>query len=173
MTMNLNLVRTKTRILYYSLTGKIGAMASSMRFPLIPTSMKSILIFFPIDEESFQVANYSFRNLFNRKNDRLKISFMIPSMYKDQVAKTSNEFIYYKPSELKVTPRDISFDMVVDLNPKFDFELSKFISHLNAKYTIGFKSDYSDRFYNIQLDVPPSGFLERGYKQMYNIIPTL
>ena len=72
-----------------------------------------------------------------------------------------------------LTPRDISFDMVVDLNPKFDFELSKFISHLNAKYTIGFKSDYSDRFYNIQLDVPPSGFLERGYKQMYNIIPTL
>lgn len=171
--MNLNLVKTKTRLLYYSLTGKIGAMASSLKFPLIPTSMKSILIFFPYDEESFQVASYSFRNLLNRKKDRLKISFMIPNAYRDQVAKTSSEFIYYKQSELKVTPRDISFDMVVDLNPEFDFELSRFISHLDAKYTIGFKSAFSDKFYNIQLDVPPSGFLERGYKQMYNIIPTL
>ena len=43
------------------------------------------------------------------------------------------------------------FDIIIDLNIHFIFEISMFIQQLKSKYKIGFVSNYSDFFYNIQL----------------------
>ena len=42
------------------------------------------------------------------------------------------------------------FDLIIDLNINFSFDISMMINDLRAKYKVGFASDYSDYFYNIQ-----------------------
>jgi ADP-heptose:LPS heptosyltransferase len=58
------------------------------------------------------------------------------------------------------------FDIIVDLNPTFQLAISRFISLLNSEMKVGFVSDFSDRFYNIQLDISKSGIMEKGFKQI-------
>ena len=60
--------------------------------------------------------------------------------------------------------------MIVDLNPNPIFDISEKINNLNAEYKIGFKSNLSDSFYNIQLDVTDSKFLETSYGRIKNIL---
>ena len=43
------------------------------------------------------------------------------------------------------------YDIVIDLNIHFSFPISMLVNELRSKYKIGFVSDYSDLFYNIQL----------------------
>ena len=40
------------------------------------------------------------------------------------------------------------------------------INKLKSNYKVGFKSQYSDLFYNIQLDISKSGIMEKGFKQI-------
>lgn len=98
---------------------------------------------------------------------------MILDSFKEQVNDSNDRMIFYKLEELKITPADIKFDLIIDLNPEFQLELAKFISRIQSDYKMGFMSTFSDRFYNIQLNIPPSGFLERGYKQVNQIIQSL
>ncbi len=171
--MSLKLLKIKLLILFYSLTGKMGRLANQLHLPISVSSIRSILIFFPVSESSFQVALYSFRHLINHQSKDVKFSFMILDTFSELVNDTYDGLIFYKMDELKITPTDIKFDLVIDLNPEFHLELSKFISRINSEYKMGFKSIFSDYFYNIQLNIPPSGFLERGYKQVNKIIQLL
>tara|TARA_B110000116_G_C16564591_1_gene459067 strand:+ start:102 stop:455 length:354 start_codon:yes stop_codon:yes gene_type:complete len=43
------------------------------------------------------------------------------------------------------------FDIIIDLNINFSFDTSMIINELRSKYKVGFTSNYSDCFYNIQL----------------------
>ena len=58
------------------------------------------------------------------------------------------------------------FDMVIDLNTKFYLDASRILSLIPAKMKVGFKSHFSDLFYNIQLDVSKSGIAENGYNKV-------
>jgi len=60
----------------------------------------------------------------------------------------------------------IKLDIIVDLNPTFQLAISRFISLLKSEMKVGFVSDFSDRFYNIQLDISKSGITEKGFKQI-------
>ena len=98
---------------------------------------------------------------------------MILDSFKEMINESNDNLIFYKLDELKITPTDIKFDLIIDLNPEFQLDLAKFISRIQSDYKMGFTSTFSDRFYNIQLNIPPSGFLERGYKQVNQIIQSL
>ena len=43
------------------------------------------------------------------------------------------------------------YDIIIDLNINFSFEISMLINELRSKYKVGFVSNHSDLFYNIQL----------------------
>ena len=58
------------------------------------------------------------------------------------------------------------FDIIVDLNPEFHLGISRLISFLTSDMKVGFVSDFSDRFYNIQLNISKSGIMEKGFKQI-------
>jgi hypothetical protein len=58
------------------------------------------------------------------------------------------------------------FDIIVDLNPKFQLAISRLISLMKSDMKVGFSSDFSDKFYNIQLDISKSGIMEKGFKQI-------
>jgi hypothetical protein len=56
--------------------------------------------------------------------------------------------------------------MVIDLNTIFYLDASRILSLIPAKMKVGFKSRFSDLFYNIQLDVSKSGIAENGYHKV-------
>ena len=58
------------------------------------------------------------------------------------------------------------FDMIIDLNNEFLFDISYLINNMSGYYKIGFKNSYSDYFYNIQLDLPSFGVLEHSYSKI-------
>ena len=64
------------------------------------------------------------------------------------------------------TLKQYKFDIIVDLNPKFHLGISRLISLLKSDMKVGFSSDFSDRFYNIQLNISKSGIMEKGFKQI-------
>ncbi len=171
--MSLKLLKIKLRIMFYSRTGKLGRLTTQLRFPLSVSSIQNILIFFPVSDNSFQVALYSFKHLFLQSDKNIKCSFMILEKFRNMVKESNDNFIYYQPDELSASPTNITFDLVIDLNPEFQLELSRFISRITSNYKMGFKSSFSDHFYNIQLNISPGGFLERGYKQVNKILQLL
>ena len=85
------------------------------------------------------------------------------------------KFIYKKNGKgIESFPKGINFikkyDVIIDLNPKPIFDISEKINKLNSVYKIGFKSNFSDAFYNIQFDMGDTKFLETSYGQIKNIL---
>ena len=39
-------------------------------------------------------------------------------------------------------------------------------NYVKADFKVGFATHFSDRFYNIQLDISKSGIMEKGFKQI-------
>ena len=62
--------------------------------------------------------------------------------------------------------QNTKYDIIVDLNPKFQLAISRLISLMKSDMKVGFLSDFSDKFYNIQLDISKSGIMEKGFKQI-------
>ena len=85
------------------------------------------------------------------------------SMYIDH---SDNDTIVIGEKLLLQSLKQNKFDIIVDLNPTFQLAISRFISLLNSEMKVGFVSDFSDRFYNIQLDISKSGIMEKGFKQI-------
>ena len=67
----------------------------------------------------------------------------------------------------------MSFDMVIDLNSEFNLSISQLISLLPSKYKVGFSSEFSDWFYNIQFNLSKNSFLEKGYSQIKSLLKTV
>ena len=63
-----------------------------------------------------------------------------------------------------------SINMVIDLNKDLYFDVAKFINQLNSDLKIGFKTMYSDYFYNIQIDVGEDGIVENGFNKIQKIL---
>ena len=63
--------------------------------------------------------------------------------------------------------------MIVNFNVDFNLNLSRIISRYNAPYKVGFKSDYSDIFYNFQLDLSRSGTIEKGFLRVKQLISSI
>ena len=58
--MSFNLKNIRLKIMFYSIFGKIGSNFSKIEIPN-QNKIKKVIIFFPIDEDSFRVSLYSFR----------------------------------------------------------------------------------------------------------------
>ena len=178
--MNFKLHKLRAKIQLFSLTGKIGKLASKMTISKNGNPVKNILLCFPIDEPSFRVAAYSFRKFGDTILKDVKIVLLIPSQYRKLLHFRYGQVITYELNteknvittldEIRSVIKEIEFDMIIDLNPIFNFSISQFISHVPAHYKIGFQSEFSDWFYNIQFNLSQSGFLEREYHKINKLL---
>ena len=66
-------------------------------------------------------------------------------------------------SQLEMTP----YDMIVDLNSDFNLDIARILSHLSASLKVGFKSKFSDLFYNIQLDISNTVITEKRFQRIH------
>ena len=133
-----------------------------------------------MDEPSFRVATYTFRKLGNDDSNKKNYKFIIKEQFKDLFHIQSGRSVLIKDSDgtnvlideqqILSQLQNIQYDIIVDLNSYFHLGIARLISLLRADLKIGFKNLFSDKFYNIQLDISKTGIMERGYKQVHTML---
>ena len=176
MFMNLKLLKLRWRLFFWTITGRIKKMHSRLQLTLSQGNPENILIIFPMDEPTFRVACYAFRVLGKDNVYKKQFIFIVKEQFKDlfhlrignsmYINHSDNDTIVAGEKLLLQSLKQNKFDIIVDLNPTFQLAISRFISLLNSEMKVGFVSDFSDRFYNIQLDISKSGIMEKGFKQI-------
>ena len=175
--MNFKLFKLRIKIFYYSIRGKIQKQIPQVDLESNGHDAKRILLMFPFDEPSFRVAAFSFRRLGSETQSENHYTFLIKDTFKPLFHIRRGETIILisdpkNPGKIKSEDSIVNvlklsdFDMVIDLNTIFYLDASRILSLIPAKMKVGFKSRFSDLFYNIQLDVSKSGIAENGYHKV-------
>ena len=110
------------------------------------------------------------------KNKDVNYYFIVNGIYKHHFNLSGYVFdLFYDTKKQKVRfdetfyeERIINkkFDMIIDLNCRFNYDISSFINNLESYYKIGFKNMYSDYFYNIQINFNEGDTLENSYNKI-------
>jgi len=159
--MNFKLLKLNLKIAWLKFSGKIELIKNSSNFSLNDLESPKILIILPIEKELIDKSIQSISKVMeyykNKDSDfviiinnhlKHKLNFYNMKTHRFDVSK-KNKINNSKDILDKVFYDD--FDIVIDLNINFIFEISMFIQQLKSKYKVGFVSNYSDFFYNIQL----------------------
>ena len=151
-------------------------MHSRLQVTLSQGHPESVLIVFPMDEPSFRVACYAFRDLGKKDDQKRKFIFLVKEQFEDlfhlrmrdtMLIQNSDQYtILSDEKSVLQALKQYKFDIIVDLNPEFHLGISRLISFLTSDMKVGFASDFSDCFYNIQLNISKSGIMEKGFKQI-------
>ena len=64
----------------------------------------------------------------------------------------------------------INFDMIVDLNKNFNYDLALIINKMKSKFKVGLSKEFSDMFYNLQFNLSESDILENGYEKIKSML---
>ena len=151
-------------------------MHSRLQVTLSQGHLETVLIVFPMDEPSFRVACYAFRDLREKDGKRRKFIFLVKEQFEDlfhlrmgdtMLIQHSNQHTMLSDEKVVLQAlKQYKFDIIVDLNPEFHLGIARLISFLTSDMKVGFVSDFSDCFYNIQLNISKSGIMEKGFKQI-------
>ena len=176
MFMSLKLLKLRWRIFFWTITGRIKKMHSRLQLTLSQGHPESVLIVFPMDEPSFRVACYAFRDLRKKDGQKTKFIFLVKEQFEDlfhlrmsdtMFIRHSDQYTILSDEKLVLQAlKEYKFDIIVDLNPEFHLGIARLISFLTSDMKVGFVSDFSDHFYNIQLNISKSGIMEKGFKQI-------
>ena len=173
MVVNFKLFKLYARIYYNFLLGKINNSIPKLNINISGIELKDrLLIIFPLDEESFRVAAYSFRKLIEYDNSD-KYTLLINENFKNLFYFNSPQIIYAKFNNKKQSLTydkkyldNYNFDLVINLNVNEYFQIYKLIGNINSKYKVGIKSLLSNKFYNIQYKVDSNGTAESAYQNI-------
>ena len=176
MFMSLKLLKLRWRIFFWTITGRINKLHSKLQLSLSQGHPESVLIVFPMDEPSFRVACYAFRDIGKHDDKKRKFIFLIKEQFDDLfhlqvgdkilIQNSAQNNILSDEKLVLQALKQYKFDIIIDLNSKFHLGISRLISLLRSDMKVGFSSDFSDHFYNIQLNISKSGIMEKGFKQI-------
>ncbi len=178
--MNFNLFILRLKIMFYLILGKIKKNNPQIKLPN-RESVNKVLLFFPKDENEFRLSLYIFKDLFLidnntkytliiNKNFFKILNFQSPNIFFVEFGKRSMKFCNNEQRKMLLKE---DLDVVVDLNTNFFFGSSQFISYLKSRIKIGFKSNFSDIFYNMQLNPKKTGSVEMIFVRMKEILDSL
>lgn len=175
--MNFQEIKLKFRLGILTLRNRFGKIKSTKVIKSNSGLIKSILIFLPHDEKSCRIATYSFQSIFKLEGEGIFYQICIFHDNKSIADGAFNNLQIYKLNEKNgkiILSEDLikrkKYDMILDLNPSFNLEISECIKSISANYKIGFSSKLSDLFYNIQIDRHHSSFLESDYNRIKSIL---
>ena len=83
MFMSLKLLKLRWKIFFWTITGRINTLHSRLELTLTSGYPESALIVFPMDEPSFRVACYSFRDLGKQDDKKRKFIFLVKEQFGD------------------------------------------------------------------------------------------
>ena len=179
MILKYNSILTKIKLFYLILIRRVKKQNNKIKISnRKPTDVKNILIIFPIKDEDFRVALYSFRNLSTHNN--INYYFLINGIHRQHFHLRGYVFDmlhHIKNNKVKIDETfnddrilNKEYDFIIDLNKDFNFDISLLINKLNSVYKVGIKNNYSDYFYNIQFNFNTKDILEKIYNKMYLIL---
>ena len=178
--MKFNILKLKIKSFLLRITG-----ARNTNIPILNLNQqghysKHILIIFPNDESEFRVAINTFSQILS--NDSNCYFYFVINNFDHFLPKFINSntinIDYNKnfTKYIKLSPINIidkEFDVIVDLNTKFHYNCSRLVNSIAGKIKIGFKSKFSDLFYNVQLDASSTNIIENAYKKIHSmVVPT-
>ena len=173
-----NSIFIKIKLLYHKLFGSIKINFSKIEIKEFNCNPQNILIIFPIEEKEFRVAAYTFRNFAYNKNTNYH--FIINRVFHSHfhLMGITHKLSYFpQKNKIKVDETFFEddmlnkcFDVVVDLNDSFYYDIALLINKLESTYKIGFKKDYSDLFYNLQFQMSDDKALEDSYNRIKLIL---
>ena len=176
MFMNLKLLKLRWRLFFWTITGRIKKMHSRLQLTLSQGNPENILIIFPMDEPTFRVACYAFRDLGKDNVHKKQFIFIVKEQFKDlfhlhagtPILVRNSEYDNMLPDEKQILDQlqNTKYDIIIDLNSNFHLGIARLISLLKSDLKVGFSTPFSDKFYNIQLDISKTGIMEKGYKQV-------
>tara|TARA_B100001250_G_scaffold155543_1_gene133686 strand:+ start:116 stop:664 length:549 start_codon:yes stop_codon:yes gene_type:complete len=180
MLMSSKLLKLRLIIFFWKIFGKINSIRSRNELNWGNAKNNKILIVFPIDEPSFRVACYTFRDLGRNNINNKQFIFIVRKEFKDlfhlhfgytlYIEYVKQGTILLEEKSLIDLLKQNIFDYIIDLNPYFQLSIARFISLLQSEIKVGFLSEFSDNFYNIQLDVSKTGIMEKGFKQINGML---
>tara|TARA_Y100001936_G_scaffold251965_2_gene309884 strand:- start:458 stop:994 length:537 start_codon:yes stop_codon:yes gene_type:complete len=159
--MNFKLFKLNLKIGWLKLTGKLKKISENNNFSSMSTDSPHILIILPIDRDLISKSMTCISNIVDSlKGKNPKFSFIINNKIENKINFYNIETLTFdigKNRSVKNSKKILEkiyfekYDIVIDLNIHFSFPISMLVNELRSKYKIGFVSDYSDLFYNIQL----------------------
>ena len=174
-----NPILTKIKLFYLILIGKIKKNHKIVKISKNnQQDIKNILIIFPVNDNDFRVALYTFRDLL--KIEQINYYFLINTIFKQHFhlkGYTFEMFYIKKKNKIKINETfydervlNKHYDIIIDLNKEFLFDLALLVNNLKGNYKIGIKKQYSDYFYNIQFNFNKNGVLEEVYNKIFKMI---
>ena len=180
MIMSLKLLKLRWKIFFWTFTGRMQKIRTRLKVKLVQGNSENVLIVFPMDEPSFRVAIYAFRDLGKNDETKREFIFLVKEQFRQLFHLQMGESVFIEaaaPNDILSDEKFIlqsikqkHFDIIVDLNPVFHLGITRLISLLSSDMKVGFASPFSDKFYNIQLDISKSGIMEKGFKQINLIL---
>jgi len=165
----------KIKLFYLKTLGKINKNKYKINTFKSDQELNKVLLIFPNNEQDFKVAKYCFRNL--SQNNKIEYYYLINNVYLSSFQFLGTIYGYnYISKKNKVSVNKnffsddiikMNFDVIIDLNTDFILDIAMLNNNLNSNYKIGFKSKYSDLFYNIQFKIDT---LEDGYDQINSML---
>lgn len=169
-----NYIITKIKLIYKKLFGQLSVINSKVEIKGSNTTLDNILIIFPIDEPSFRVALYTFRNF--EGNKKTNYFYLINRVHHSHFH-LMGEVYNMNYIKSKLTTDDdfnnlfsIDFDMIVDLNKNFNYDLALIINKMKSKFKVGLSKEFADMFYNLQFNLSESDILENGYEKIKSML---
>ena len=148
----------KIKLFYLKFSGKIHQNNFKLDTNTPIDNIKSVLMIFPVEEQDFNVAKYCFKSLFS--NSDIKYTYLISNVFYSNIRFKGEVYGFnYIKKKNKIILNDNfesenifikEFDVIIDLNCNFILDIAMIINKLKSNYKVGFKSEYSDSFYNIQ-----------------------
>ena len=174
-----NSILIKIKLFYLILVRRIKKQNNKIKISnRKPADVKNILIIFPIKDEDFRVALYSFRKLSTHNN--INYYFLINGIHRQHFHLRGYVFDMLhniKNNKVKIDETfnddrilNKEYDFIIDLNKDFNFDISFLINKLNSVFKVGIKNNYSDYFYNIQFNFNTKDILEKIYNKIYLIL---
>ena len=152
--------------MFYLLLGKIRKNRSQIEFPN-HKKIKRVVIFFPINEDLFRLSLYSFRK-FDFHQNNIEYYFVINQRFQNIINLNGINLFFVNYKKNKMT-----FCNLEERDYLINNGLSYFIAYIESNIKIGFKSTFSDYFYNLQLEAKQSGIVENSYKKIEKILKSL
>ena len=179
MILKYNSILTKIKLFYLILLGRVKKQNNKIKISnRKPTDVKNILIIFPIKDEDFRVALYSFRNLSTHNN--INYYFLINCIHRqhfhlkgyvfDVLQNIKNNKIKIDETFYNDRILNKKYDFIIDLNKDFNFDISLLVNKLKSVYKVGIKNNYSDYFHNIQFNFNTKDVLENIYNKIFLIL---
>ena len=175
--MDFKLLKLNLKIAWLKATGKLKYTHNILDFSSTNITSPNILVIFPIEDDNIEKSMDAISEISrSQKENNATFTFIINSSMVG-----SMNFYDIKTLTMNINKRGkitninnilneiyaIDFDIIMDLNTNFRYEIGTLVNELTSKFKIGFISEYSDLFYNIQLKQDEQN---NGFETIKNII---